>query len=461
LRRPRLPSLQGRVTALALLVVGTIWLAAAAVTWFEARHEAEEVFDAHLAQAASLLLAQTAHEPADDPEDGAARDEHAPTLHRYARKVAFQIWVNGDLRLHSQNAPAEPLSDGTTGFSDRVIRGERWRVFSARDPRHDAWVHVGERAEARHDLTEEIAGGLLRPLLIALPLLALLLGFAVRRAVAPLNDAAAELARRSPSHLAPLPAEGVPTEVRPLLDRINDLFERVARSIEQERRFTADAAHELRTPLAGLRAQAQVAALVSAASTDGAPEAAARRKALSAVVEGCDRMTRVIDQLLTLSRVDAVTLAPPPEIDLTPLLRETLAEMVPRALARGVEIELTAPERVPIRGHGPWLGILVRNVVENAVRYSPPAGLVRVLVETDAAGRATIQVTDDGPGVPAHELPMLGERFHRVPGVPSADGSEGSGLGLSICRRIVALHGGRMAFHPGPDGRGLRVRIAI
>lgn len=461
MRRPRLASLQARVTALTLLVVGVIWLAAAAVTWFEARHEAEEVFDAHLAQAASLLMAQTAHEPGDAPEGGTTRDEHAPTLHRYARKVAFQIWVGPDLRLHSQNAPAEPLSEGTTGFSTRVIRGEHWRVFAARDPRQDRWVHVGERAEARHDLTEEIAGGLLRPLLIALPLLALLLGFAVRRAVSPLNAAAAELAHRSPTHLAPVSADAAPTEVRPLLDRLNELFERVRHSIEHERRFTADAAHELRTPLAGLRAQAQVAAMPRASNTGGALDETARRKALAAVVEGCDRMTRVIDQLLTLSRVDAVTLAPPPEIDLTPVLRETLAELVPRALARGVEIELTAPERVPIRGHGPWLGILVRNVVENAVRYSPPAGLVRVVVETDAAGRATIEVTDDGPGVPAHELPMLGERFHRVPGVTSADGSEGSGLGLSICRRIVALHGGRMAFHSGPDGRGLRVRIAI
>lgn len=449
----RFRSLKSRLVALTLLVVGVVWIAAAVFTWYEARHEAEEVFDAHLVQAASLLIAQTALELEDEEE---LQDTHAPTLHRYARKVAFQVWIDGRLQVHSQNAPQVPLSDVREGFSDRTIDGEGWRVFSGFNSKREALVQVGERHSARQALAREIAGGLLKPLLIALPLLALLIWWGAGRALAPLAGAAAELGRRSPNRLDPLATDGLPDEVQPLVERLNDLFGRVAQSIEHERRFTADAAHELRTPLAGLRAQAQVAA----AGSGGAGNDPARQKALAAVLEGCDRMTRLIEQLLMLARVDAAEPTAQPEVDLAEAVRQVLADVAARAIERQVEVELAAPGQVVVHGHAPWLGILVRNLVDNAVRYSPRGGLVRVFVD-GSDGAATIEVADDGPGVPAAELPQLGERFHRVLGELPAGVADGSGLGLSICRRIVALHGGRIEFMPGDGGRGLRVRVTL
>lgn len=453
----RFESMKARLTAVTLLVVGIVWIVAAVFTWFEARHEAEEVFDAHLVQAASLLIAQTALEIEDEEE---LQDTHAPTLHRYARNAAFQVWIEGRLQVHSQNAPQVPLSDVVEGFSDRTIAGEGWRVFSGFNPKRAALVQVGERHSARHALAREIAGGLLKPLLVALPVLALLIWWVVGRAVAPLASTAAELSRRSPTHLDPLPTAGLPAEARPLVERLNELFGRVAQSIEHERRFTADAAHELRTPLAGLRAQAQVAAGAGGLRGAGPENDAARQKALAAVIEGCDRMTRLIEQLLMLARVDAAEPSPQPEVDLAQIVQQVLADIAAGAIEHQVEVEMASPEHVAVRGHAPWLGILVRNLVDNAVRYSPPGGHVRVYVDSKG-GPATIEVSDDGPGVPADELSRLGERFHRVLGELPVGVADGSGLGLSICRRIAALHAGRIEFLAGDGGRGLRVRVTL
>ena len=441
----RFASLKARLTALTLSLVGTVWLAAAVFTWFEARHEAEEIFDAHLVQAASLLVAQAARET----DDGdAADDGHVPSLHRYARQVVFQVWVQGALQLHSPHAPATPLSDAE-GFSDRTIDGEGWRVFSARNPRQATRVQVGERHSARSALAREIAAGLMRPMLVALPLLALLIWFAVHRGIAPLAATASEIERRSPERLAPLSTAGLPAEALPLVERLNALFARVARSIDQERRFTADAAHELRTPLAGLRAQAQVAA---------AADDAARTRALAAVMDASDRMTHLIEQLLVLARVDAGGSDAFAPVDLVRIAEDTLADAATRALAARVDIELAAPDTLKIQGNAAWLAILLRNLVDNAVRHSPAAGQVRVAL-TDTADKATIEVCDQGPGVPDDELSRLGERFHRV---LTADGdSAGSGLGLSIVRRIAELHGGTVTFANREDASGLRATITL
>lgn len=443
-------SLKARLAGLTALVVGVVWLAAAGFTWFEARHEAEEVFDAHLVQAASLLIAQTALELEDEEE---LEDSHAPTLHKYARQVAFQVWSKGRLQVHSPNAPATPLSDVEAGFSERPVGGEAWRVFSAWNDRQKVLVQVGERLSAREALAREIAAGLLKPLMLALPLLAVLIWVAVGRAVAPLEAAARELAERSPGRLDPLPADGLPAEARPLVDRLNALFVRVAQSIESERRFTADAAHELRTPLAALRAQAQVAA--------AAGEDAVRRRALDAVLEGCDRMTRLIGQLLVLARIDAMLPTTLPAIDLARLAQETLAGIAAQAVARRVEIELAAPGALSVRGNADWLAILLRNLVDNAVRHSPPGGRVRVVLAAPADGGAELTVSDEGPGVPEAERANLGRRFHRVL-APTPEGEPpGSGLGLSIVGRIAELHGGRVSYESAEGGSGLRVRVRL
>lgn len=459
-------SLKARLIASTLGLVVVLWLCAAALTWLEARHEAEEIFDAHLAQAAALLIAQHAAVPADearvadDGDDdhdrergGDENDRHAPELHRYARKVAFQVWAGDRLLIHSRNAPDQRLSAVDAGFSDSEVGGEGWRVYASWNPQRTVLVQVGERSRARQALAREIAAGLLKPLLFALPLLALVLWLVVRRGLAPLSQAAAEIARRSPSHLDPLPLNGLPDEVRPLVERLNGLFERVARSIEQERRFTADAAHELRTPLAGLRAQAEVAM----ASRDDA----ARAHALRSVLAACDRGARLIEQLLLLARADAAEQATmTSSVPLAPLAGEVLAALAPEALARGVEVELIGADTVSAPGNAYWLSILLRNLVDNALRHAQSGQRVTVTVRQDGAG-ALLEVLDEGPGVPADALARLGERFHRVLDGEAEGAVPGSGLGLSIVRRIAQLHGGSVAFAQGDAGRGLRVLVRL
>jgi len=244
-------------------------------------------------------------------------------------------------------------------------------------------------------------------------------------------------------------AQDVPAEVRPLVESLNRLFGRVAASIETERRFTADAAHELRTPLAALRGQAQVAR----AATDGDE----RRRALDQVIAACDRAAHLVDQLLTAARVDPVTASARfVECDLAAIARAVVGELAPGALEKGVELECEAQAAVPLRADPGMLAILLRNLVDNAVRYSPAGTTVRVQVRCEGTS-AVVAVNDEGPGVPADEREHVWQRFYRIPGTAGA----GSGLGLSIVARIAELHAGIVRLEDGTGGRGLRVVAAF
>lgn len=437
-------SLQRRLLIGLLAAVALVWLGTAVYSYLEARHEINRLLDAHLAQSASLLVAQVGHELEE------IELEHAPSAHERMRQVAFQIWERGRvLRLHSANAPAIRLSPREEGFSSVRIDGRSWRIFSTWDARHRFLVQVGERDEARREIATGIAGGLLVPLAIALPLLGLFIWLSIRRALTPLARLGREVGNRKAGDFGPLVVEDAPTEVAPLVRGLNALFERVGRLVENERRFTADAAHELRTPLAALRAQAQVAR--------GAADDAARVHALDKVIAGCDRATRLVEQLLTLARLDPEEAGRATEqCDLASLARQVVADLAPAALARKIDIELAGAEAVAVHGYPDLLSVLLRNLVDNAVRYSPDGTTVRVEV-APRRDTAQLAVEDQGPGVPAEAQAKLGQRFYRVLG----SGQAGSGLGLSIVRRIAEIHGGRLSFADGPGGRGLRVEVEL
>lgn len=434
-------SLRARLVLLALAAVAAVWLATAWLTYRDAREEFDELLDAHLAQAASLLVAQVGHE-LDELELEHAGDGH------HARKVAFQIWEDGELRLHSPSAPNEPLAERKQGFSEREIDGRRWRVYSTRDAGRHIQIHVGERLDIRDKLAVELAENLLRPLLFGLPILAVLIWLAVRQGLRPLGSLAAEVAAREPGNLAPIEIGANPAETRPLIERLNALFARLGRSLEQERRFTADAAHELRTPLAGIRAQAQVAL--------GAGDAAERARALHNAIAGCDRATHLVEQLLTLARIDAAAQAPLETVALRELARDCLADLAPQALAKDVELELADGEEQRIAGHAVWLRILLRNLLDNAVRYSGQGGSVRVEIGREQ-NRPALWVIDSGPGIAEAERAQVRERFYRVLGT----GEAGSGLGLSIVQRIAEVHGAELRLLPGDGGRGLKAGVVF
>jgi two-component system sensor histidine kinase QseC len=433
-----------RAKLLVPLLVGVLLaqLAIAASTYLETRHEFDDLLDKHLAQTADLLVAQTV---ADMIE---LTVNPLPASQRKYWGVAFQVWAGGkDLLLRSNTAPAERMSSVEEGFSDVVLHGSNWRVYSTWAGDRKSLVQVAEERRQRDALVVEVVTSLLAPMIVALPLLALLLWYVIDRGLAPLRHIGSDIARRSPDNLSQLHTEDVPTEVVPLIDNLNRLFTRVGELMERERRFTADAAHELRTPLAALRSQAQVARAES--------DSTERIRALDNVIAACDRAARLVEQLLTLARLEPEEIRQKREpCDLARVAREAVADVLPFAQRRGVAIEIAGPDAFATFAVPSLMRVLLRNLVDNAARYSPAGGMVTVTLDPDAN---RIAVEDQGPGVPLAERARLGERFHRLLG----SGQTGIGLGLSIVKRIAQIHDAAIAFDAGADGRGLRVTVTL
>jgi two-component system sensor histidine kinase QseC len=436
-------SLKQRLLALVLAAITLVWLGATAFTYLDAREEFDEVLDAHLAQAAALLVVQATHE-IDELET-----EHTPLLHKYARRVAFQVWEKGQqLRLHSANAPQQHLAIKERGFSDTTVDGKRWRVFSTWDESGEYLIHVAERSDVRDELARGIAGNLLRPLWFSLPLLALLLWIAVLRGLRPLDKLTSEIEQREPDNLAALDASSAPREVVPLIERLNRLFTRIETSMQKERRFTADAAHELRTPVAAIKAQAQVARTASGE--------AERIHALDNAILGCDRAAHLIEQLLTLARVDTLNRGATASCQLRDIAAETIATLAPDALGKGVRLELLASDQIVVCGNPELLRVLLRNLLDNSIRHTSPSTVVQVSISHDQ-GMTCLSVSDDGPGIPEQERNKVQERFYR----PLGTQASGSGLGLSIVKRIAEVHDATLQIRPASEGRGLKVTVCF
>lgn len=307
-------------------------------------------------------------------------------------------------------------------------------------------ANQAQSAELRAALVESLAAHLLHPLLVAVPVLGVVIWLSVGWGLAPLRTLAAQVRARDPENHAPLNVVA-PDEAQPLVKALDGLFVRVGESLERERRFTADAAHELRTPLAGIRTHAQVA--LAAADEDS------RREALTWVVAGTERAAHLVEQLLMLARLEA----PPP---MTPTVvadvaAQVVAELSDLAAARGIDLGVAEAEAGSVIAANPHLlAVLLRNLVDNALRYVPSGGRVDVAVRRQP-GVVALTVVDDGPGIPADERTRVFARFHRGLGT----GTEGCGLGLSIVARIAELHGARVALGDGRDGRGLTVSVAF
>ncbi|MBS1210348.1 MAG: histidine kinase [Proteobacteria bacterium] len=439
----RIDSLKHRIVLLCLLALSVIWLGALALSYTDARKEVRGLFDAHLAQAAALLAAQSGAELEE------VDTEHAPDRHKYARSVSFQIWHAGKtLGLHSANAPSMALGTREEGFSDRRIDGIQWRVFTTWDREHENLIHVGEQVATRDHLLKEMVEHLLQPMLYALPVLALLLWLAVYLGLRPLDRVTQEISRRHPQRLDAVDSAGTPTEVRPLIGQLNQLLGRIAESLDDTRRFTADAAHELRTPLAAIRAQAQVA-LASHDQTE-------QRHALQQVLRGSDLAAHLIEQLLTLARLDASALPTHEALELRALLREIIADAASAAVRKDIDVALEDGDKVISSVQPGLIRILLRNLLDNAIRYSPAGSEICVTLQTHA-DQAIIEVVDSGPGIPAGELARVFDRFYRIVGTNET----GSGLGLSIARRIAQIHGGDIQLEPRPDRSGLCVRVSL
>ena len=442
---PRTPrSLQTRLLTTVLTLVLVAWGIAAALAWHETDEEVSDLLDAHLAQTAALLRLQ----PLDELDED--RLNEAPELDKHQPRVVFQLWHEDQLLARSASAPQEPLTQRRKrGFADSQVDGKAWRVFVTQGREQDVRIVVGELQSVRKEIVQASLTSILKPMAWALPLLALGIWWAVRGSVQPLGRLGHAVAARQPQSLESLSTAGVPPEVLPLVTALNELFQRMARLLATEQQFTADAAHELRTPIAGIRMQAQVA--------QGATDAHERAQALEATVQGCDRATRLVEQLLQLARLDAEATPDRSSTPLADVARQVAADLQATAERRHQRIVLREPMApgVHIPLPEPLARVLLRNLLDNALRYSPEGAEVQLQMDDQGDGHGQLGVEDSGPGLTPEEQARLGERFFRVLGT----GQSGSGLGWSIIQRIARLHRLQVGTDTSPDLGGLRVTV--
>lgn len=418
------------------LVLAAVFLGAAAV-YRQARAELDELFDYQLRQMALSLRDQAFGAPAATAPGPAAEEFD----------FAIQVWGADGVRIYLSRPQAVLPSGARLGYETVETNDGAWRVFSLQQ--RELVFQVAQPMRVREKFAAAAALRTITPVLLLLPALGLLIWFTVGRGLRPLEAVAAAVQARTPAALAPLADRDLPQEVRPLVEALNDLLRRLGAALEVQRQFVADAAHELRTPLAALRLQAQ---LVGRATGDGE-----RETALGAVKEGIARAMHVVEQLLTLARQEPDAGARPfAEVELTALARLVIAELMPFADARVMDLGMVRAEPVRVTGDREGLRVLLVNLVDNAVRYTPERGRVDVSAFV-AEGKAVIEVTDTGPGIPADERKRVFDRFYRRAG----GGAGGSGLGLAIVEKIVERHRGRVALADGPGGRGLSACVTL
>lgn len=420
--------------------------------YYDTQSEIQSLFDAQLAQSARVLLELSAHELYEQlaylSQKGEDVSQHLPTqIHKYQQEIDFQIWIQGNhLAVRSENAPSTPFIDQEEIFADRVFNNQKWRVYSTTNSEKTMRVQVGQNIEERDKLGQSISTRLLASFAIMLPILALLILFIVGRSFEPLRVIADQIENRKIDNLQPISSHNVPVEVMPMTKALNSLFYRLQLAFENIRVFTANAAHELRTPLAAQKINAQVALQ--------AKDEKARNEALREVVASVNKATNLVEQLLTLSRLD-----PEKEVekqqhaDLDQVTRDTIAELTPLALRKNIEISLVADNIPTINGKSSILTILVKNIVENAIRYTPDGGLIEVTL-CEKQNRILLSISDSGPGIPVDEQSQVFQRFYRA----KNHVQEGSGLGLAMVQRIAELHHARILLGKSKLG-GLRLDI--
>ncbi|MBB3773335.1 two-component system sensor histidine kinase QseC [Angulomicrobium tetraedrale] len=437
-------SLRRRLFLILMAATGLIWLCAVAWISFGSRNELEHVLDTRLQEAArmvhSLVMTGERLEGAEKP---ALAGTLPPLSGGYERQLSCQIWsFDGRLLARSSGAPDAALADESEGFSDREVGGDTWRVYTIVDPEKDVRVVVGDRIGLRDKLVRDLVAGLAAPALLAMPLLGLLIWWSLGRGLRPLNRAAEEIAAREGEDMRPVPPDGAPSEIQPLITALNGLFAKVEAARANERDVTAFAAHELRTPLAGLKTQAQVAL--------AAGETQMRENALRQIIASVDRTSRLVRQLLALARLDAGTAGRGAEMELGALIRD-IADTVPHppGVVTVVDPDLAHSRRLIERD---TLSLVLRNLQENAVQNMTD-GMIHWRLE----GADRLVIEDEGPGIPAEELSLVRQRFYRG---RKAAGS-GSGLGLAIAEAALARIGARLAMDNRTERSGLRAVVEL
>ncbi|WP_371861526.1 ATP-binding protein [Pseudoduganella armeniaca] len=428
-------SLRGRLLWFLLAAITMAALAQAMIAYRSALHDADQIFDYHMQQMALALrsgapLANSVHGPSADP----GNDD-----------MVVQVWTPDGIQVFRSISRAELPQRAVLGFSNVKAKGTTYRVFSVQTSNQT--VQIAQDMAVRKRMAGALALRTVGPIAMMAPVLMLVVWWVVSGSLAPVARVRRQVASRQADDLSPVSESDLPDEVKPLVHELNLLFGRVRTAFDAQQHFVADAAHELRSPLAALKLQVL--------SLERAEDNAARAVAIGRLTAGIERATRLVEQLLVLARQEAAEAKLEP-VNLTDLARRTLGDMANAAATREIDLGLHEADEAEVRGQSDALLVLLRNLVDNALKYTPAGGTVDVSVRASDGG-ATLVVEDSGPGISPEERERVFNRFYRVPGSTAT----GSGLGLAIIKAIAERHGATLTLDQSARLGGLLVQVAF
>jgi two-component system sensor histidine kinase QseC len=420
--------------------------------YYSSAHEIDELFDAQLAQYTRLIL--DSHKESD-----AARvaDVIRNKLgHHYENKISFQVFdTTKNLVSSSENSIGKPIGPFVEGYHEVLQHnGSTWKVFVLHDLSTKYWYMTAESLDIRKELVENVTRAVFVPIFAGMLFALIIIRIILIRGLAPLKYIGDTITRRNTGDFSPLTIGSIPSEVSVLVDDINSLLAMVNKSIDRERRFSADAAHEIKTPLASLK--------LHLANMESLSDGLLCRDTLAKACRSCNEIQRLIEQLLAINRLEPQYFSSTQHaVGLNPLCRKVLSEEAEFAFAKQQEIRFEgADEVLCINSNEALVEMLLRNLVHNAIQYTQSGGLIslRTYASNDSV---FIEVTDNGPGIPAAQRNRVFDRFYRLDGDKHSSGVAGSGLGLAIVREIIDLHHGEIALTEGDNGNGLCVKVRL
>lgn len=454
-----------------------------ALSYQRASHEVAELFDAELAQMARVLRSlldqqlQSTHltnlqytlryqpfvERRPYAEQSGDDDEANLWGHKYEKKLAFHIWnADGEELISSQTVTESLGFSKTPGFAFQSLGDSPWRTFTLQDEEHRLWIKVGQRMDVRQELINEIVLTHSLPSVLLMPLMGLLIWLIIGRGLKPLNRLSDQIQQREANNLQAIDTAALPREILPVVDATNSLMNKLQAALAREKEFTADAAHELRTPLAAIKIHAQ--------NLQQATEDPLYARTLESILEGIDRMTHVVEQLLTLSRLEHQPLQSHEARLLAPLIRDICAEQSPLIQQKNQQLSVNIDEQTAVKGDRMALTVLLRNLLSNAIRYTHEGGELRIELEPGDAKRGPrLSVCDNGPGIADSDKQRVLQRFFRG----QQNQVSGTGLGLAIVQEICQQHDAELKLadnkpdpsqfngHAAAPGKGLCATVCF
>lgn len=408
-------------------------------------HEITEVYDAQMAHTARVLIDLTE----DDIQNSDYRLKHAQNgdkdiQHRYERKTGYRLWYQDELVFESFRAKDFGDFRAPEGFSNQNLKGKPWRFFVHKDPENGIMVEISERYAIRYELINQLMLSLLIPAFLFLPVILSLIWFATHKSLKPLIQISEAVDARHSDDLTAIEIEQTPQEILPLVNAMNRLFKRIHESFIREREFTDHAAHELRTPLAAMKTQTQVLMKKSGIN------AGEYREGFENLNATIDRSTHLVEQLLSLARLQNETL-PKDNVDLCECVRDVIDEVTLYSRHKEQILDVQIPEHFYMQGHADSLAMMIRNFLDNAIKYTPSQGHISVCISADG----TLRILDTGPGIRDDQKVRAFERFTRL----DKTGEPGSGLGLSIAQWVADAHHAQIILKNNQP-HGLIVEVA-